>query len=266
MRYGIASWDYPEPGVALREQVQWWADRGFDAVSFEPDQLLQLTPSQRDAVCGFLAERDLTVTVHGSRLVLADTVRALQDMLGDRLLNVTMNPVMWGDSRGTLLDARRMGRLLGEICAATEGTPLHFGIEDFPRDELALEFFREDLEGVLSSPRFGTIIDLGHMNLWLQSREYYRGVTPASYLAGVPVPILEVHVHDNAGQKDDHGYLGFGNMDVRAVADGLRGTGFDAVCTIEVSPASYGASVEEGKLQAAESLQVWKANCDRHNA
>ncbi len=262
MRYGIASWDYPEPDVPLRQQVQWWADHGFDAISFTADQLLQLDPSHQGALCDLLAERELAVTVHNAQLVPADIARALGDLLGERLINVTMNPVMWHDSRGVLLDARKMGRLLGEIAAATRGTPLHFGIEDFPRDKLALDFFREDISGVLSNPRFGTIIDLGHMNYWLQSREYYQDVTPAAYLAGVPVPILEVHVHDNAG-KDDHGYLGFGNMDVPAVADALRRTGFDGISTIEVSPLSYGESVAHGKLQAVESLQIWRASWER---
>ena len=259
MRYAIASWDFLLEGVPLARQIEWFADRGYDAVSFDPPRqpdLLEAGPLGE--VTAVVRDRDLTVTLHGSFLIEPATVCVLAGRFGERLLNVTMNAPARPDSRGDLVDAGRVAARLEEIERATRGTDICFGTEDVPRDRLALEFYREAFEPLLACPRFGIIIDLGHMNMWLRTQEYYRGVSPSRYLADVPVPIIEVHVHDNCGRRDSHRPLGAGNLAVDEAAGALRRRGFDRVSTIEISPSSHGATVPESLPAAVESLRIWR--------
>jgi sugar phosphate isomerase/epimerase len=260
MKYAVATWDLHDENVPLAREVAWYADHGFDAVSFDPaSQRDLLTTPEGAAVKRVVEERDLAVTVHShAPLDPADAGRYL-DLFGARLLNITMNPVAWHDSRGILIDAKRLCGIMREIERVTRGTGVCFGTEDVPRDRMALEFYKNDLEPLLGHPRYGVIIDLGHMNLWLHTQEYYRGVTCADYLSGVPVPILEVHVHDNHGDKDSHSPLGAGNLDIKAAAGALRRIGFDRVSTIEIDPSNHGKTAAEFKLKAVENIAAWKA-------
>jgi len=262
MRYAIASWDFPQDDVPLARQVEWFADHGFDAVSFDPPkQPSLLDRAQLQDVATVVRRRNLAVTLHGSSPIDPATVGLLAERFGPRLLNVTMNPIMRPDSRGNLVDARRIAAHLSEIERITRGTDVCFGVEDIPRDSLALEFYREAFEQLLGCPRFGTLIDLGHMNMWLQTQEYYRGISPSQYLANVPVPIVEVHVHDNDGRRDSHQPLRAGNLAVGEAAAALRGRGFDRVSTIEISPAAHGATVSQCRPAAVESLHIWRSVC-----
>jgi sugar phosphate isomerase/epimerase len=131
------------------------------------------------------------------------------------------------------------------------------GVEDFPRDARARDFFRQALAPLLDSPRLGILIDLGHMHFWLNSRPCYRGVTPKQYIAGVPLRIREVHVHDNDGTSDAHRPLGEGTMDIAAVARALRAVGFDGVCTVEVVEGERGSAPDVAQM--ADTMRRMKA-------
>jgi sugar phosphate isomerase/epimerase len=148
--------------------------------------------------------------------------------------------------------------VLLEVARQTEGEDVFLGVEDFPLDASALDFYRDPLSPLLKNPRFGTLIDLGHMNLRLRGGDYYRGWTVEGYLAGVPRRIFEVHVHDNAGDRDSHAHIGYGNIDFAAAARGLRAVGFAGISTIEVSAPFYNATADQARRGARESLTRWR--------
>jgi sugar phosphate isomerase/epimerase len=78
------------------------------------------------------------------------------------------------------------------------------------------------------------------------------------YLARLPLPVWEVHLHDNSGDRDEHGHFGLGNVDFAAVAAGLKAIGFSGVSTIEIAPSFHGKTPAESKPLSAESLAQWK--------
>jgi sugar phosphate isomerase/epimerase len=185
-------------------------------------------------------------------------VETLLGRFGERLRVLTMDPCMTADSCGYSYDGARMARFLRQVEEATRATSVRFGVEDFPLDALALERDRAGLEPLLRCPRYGALIDLGHLNLRLKSGGYFRRLSPADYIRRVPVPILEVHVHDNAGDRDSHGPIGFGNVAFEEIARALRAVGFDGVSTIEIAPSFHGSTPAASKPRATESLERWR--------
>jgi sugar phosphate isomerase/epimerase len=93
----------------------------------------------------------------------------------------------------------------------------------------------------------------------MNGSEYFRGVAVAEYFRSLPCPLIELHLHDNSGEKDDHGHFGFGTVPIDEVAKALKDMKFDGVCTIEIVPAFHGSTPEESKDRAVESLNLWRS-------
>jgi sugar phosphate isomerase/epimerase len=249
MIYAAASWNLHNGSRVPDGLVAEAVAAGFTGISFDPGRQDLKHRWLRKAV----DEHELPVTIHGNDLVTPETVTALYEQFGERIVNVTMNVVIRHDSRGIPIDGGLLCDNLVGILEATAGARFTVGIEDFPRDRLAMGFFAQDLAPLLGLPRFGILIDLGHMHFWLHARPYYSGVSPEQFLANVPVPITEVHVHDNDGTADQHRPLGTGTNDIDAAVRGLRAAGFDGVCTVEVH-------VPSGADRLADAMAVYAAN------
>jgi sugar phosphate isomerase/epimerase len=102
----------------------------------------------------------------------------------------------------------------------------------------------ERLHARLGDPALGLLLDLGHLNIAHRSGLLETHM-PADFVAASPLPIWEIHVHDNDGASDRHWPLGEGNVDVDTIAQALLRRGFDGYVTLEVilldarSPASH---------------------------
>ena len=263
MRYGIAVWNYQQEDEPLDGLVEEFAGFGFDAVSFLPSQLVSCEPETAAALLALLRERGMAATVHGNFEMTRADVATILERFGDRLAAVTMDAAMTADSCGHFYDAPRMAALLREVEEATRERGLRFGVEDFPLDSRALEHYRGDLAPILDCPRYGALIDLGHLNLRRRGTAYFARLSPADYIRRVPLPIIEVHVHDNEGQRDSHGHIGFGNVPFEEIAQGLRDIGFDGISTIEIAPSFHGSTPAESRPRARESLEKWRAIWER---
>lgn len=120
------------------------------------------------------------------------------------------------------------------------GVPV--GIENWVIN-CAMKHF-ERLHTRLGDPALGLLLDLGHLNIAYRSG-LLGAATPADFVAASPLPIWEIHVHDNNGTSDRHWPLGEGNLDVETVAQALLRRGFDGYVTLEMilldaaSPASH---------------------------
>ncbi len=259
MRYGIAIWNYLEPDACVPDVVAEFVGFGFDAVSLQVQQITGLDASARRDLDSLLDERSLAATIHGDFRVDRMALRDAVAFLGTRLYAVSFDADMTLDSLGARYDAAGMARTLAELDARTTGASFHFGIEDFPLDRAALEHYRDDLVLLLERDCFGMLIDVGHLNLRCRREAYFQSLRPQEYLERLPLPVFEVHVHDNDGQGDCHAPIGTGNAPFEQVAEGLRDIGFDVVSTIEIAPSFHGSTPAESKPRARESLAAWRA-------
>ena len=258
MRYGIAVWNYRQEGISLHEMVNEFAGFGFSDISFLPSQITSLDEEQAENLISVMDTNTLGATVHGNFNLSIKEIIKIIDLFGDKLYSITFDPAMMSDSRGTFYDVKKMSTLLAEIQACSHDTELRFAIEDFPLDGLAIDHYQDELNPLLDYSRFGVLIDIGHMNLRIRHDDYFRRYTLEEYLSCIPLPIIEVHVHDNAGEKDSHGHIGFGSINFAAAARGLRGAGFEGISTIEIAPSFHGSTPEESKPLAKESLSQWR--------
>ena len=180
-------------------------------------------------------------------------------LFGEALHAMTFDPAMVRETDTWSHDTARMVPMLSDLIAMSEGTELRVGVEDFPLDEAALDACRADLEPLLACPRYGILIDVGHLNIRVRTDGYHRDVSVAEYFARVPLPVVEIHLHDNGGSKDEHGHFGLGNIDFEEVARALKAIGFQGISTIEIAPSFHGSTPAESKPHSRASLTAWKA-------
>lgn len=259
MRYATAIWNYAEEGVEFGELIEEFAGFGHDTISFSSSQWTKWSNGVGAEVASVIERHGLGVTAHCSFDVTPADAERLLGWFGEALLTVTFDAQMLMESRGMLYDAAGMAATLSGILDISAGTELKIAVEDFPLDRAALDFYRDDLAPVLDHPWYGILVDVGHLNMRVRQEGYFEGQSPEEYIAAVPLPIVEVHIHDNNGAKDEHGHIGLGNCDFAAVAAALKQVGFQGVSTIEIAPSFHGSTPAESKPDAKASLETWKA-------
>ena len=246
--------DAPMPDL-----IEEYAGYGFDTFSFKREMLADGDPKEVQETAGLLRERGYGATVHSDFELTPEMLSRFLELLGDRFYRLTFDAAHTQTAGGTSYDMKKMQPVLADVADQTRDTDVLFGVEDFPLDSSALEHYHAGLEPFLDNPRFGTLIDLGHLNLRLHSVEHFNARTPEEHLAAVPVPIIEIHVHDNNGRRDSHAHIGFGNGDFEAMARGLHAVGFDGVSTIEICPIFHDSTPAEARPRVRETLDRWRA-------
>jgi sugar phosphate isomerase/epimerase len=254
----VAVWNWAEEGRPLADLVRQLAGLGFEVMSFLPQQLLSLSAREARDLLAMLDGYRLRTTVHGTCALQPGAIQRIVDLLGHRLLAFTVDPLWRTDSRGTLYAAHAMVAVLQAIRNSTRGTSTRFAVEDFPLDALALDYYRDALEPILDSPRYGILLDLGHMNLRLAQEDYFQ-VDVGDYVSSLPLPIVEVHVHDNRGDQDSHAPMGAGDLPFPEVAGALMAVGFDGVSTIEIEPTFHGSTPAASKPHLRQTFEAWRA-------
>jgi sugar phosphate isomerase/epimerase len=154
------------------------------------------------------------------------------------------------------------------------------GYEQFGK--VALEDFgvteaeRAQIEPLKGNPRFGYLLDLGHMNIRIHGvntepinlfrnspsecpkcdnpgyNEFLRAFRSKEF------PIFEIHLHNNDGVGDLHQFLDVGTIDMRAIAAILKEIAFDGIVTIESVPRLAGYHYPESDQKILETLEYWK--------
>lgn len=259
MKYGVAVWNWHAPPQPLAEFVAELVCEGFEAIAVQPREILGLDPKQLADVLAVLDENEMPVTVHAAAADFpAETLQGLLDSLGNRLHAVTFDGVMVPTPSGRRWDTATMVQTLLLVDRLGSGVGVRFGIEDFPIDAAALEEFSADLKPVRDNPRWGMLVDLGHLNLRRHATEYFGRRTVAENIRCLPAPIHELHIHDNDGTRDAHMPLGSGTLEYVEAARALREVGFDGIATIEVCPSLHGRRPAEVWGTRAESLRRWR--------
>ena len=257
MKMGIALWNHREKGFL--EKVEFFAANGFRAVSALGGQFVRIDEATGDALAELLRRHDLAFTIHHklpsddkpptpeefpSHLDMILRWQRKHRLLTGLTFDVGADPDVWMPHLRSTLEAFR-------------GEDTFIGCEDFPLNDAA----RVRLGGLEKEfPRLGILVDLGHMNLRL-TKSLGRTPAPADiegYLRAIPLPVRELHVHNNDGLRDQHQHLGVGTLPVAAAGATLGAMKFDGISTIEFVPSWNDIPSPEGYELALASARIWE--------
>jgi len=116
------------------------------------------------------------------------------------------------------------------------------GLENFYYETTDIKYLDKIITGVKKKDEFGLLLDIGHLNLIFSQEQIIE------YLKKFPYKVLEVHLNDNNGYKDEHLSLGKGNIDFRRIFIELnKNKNFIGNFTIEIKSESFNKTVEEIK-------------------
>lgn len=275
MKNGLAAWHYPHRTVL--ENVKFFAENGFNAVSLLGYHMDDICKNGEDsaALAALVSEYGLTLTVH-HKMPATHGERDVAEYQA-----AVDNFAKWQKEYGTLAilsfdvpDAIR-DNVTGYIKYVLQAVPdSRIAVEDFGLT--AAE--RAQIEELKKEPRFGYLLDVGHMFLRIRGEntedytlfhnqqdecprcsepgyeEFMRAFRTKEF------SIYEIHMHNNDGVSDLHQFLENGKLNVQAVAAVLRDLKWDGVLTIESAPGytfpCYGDDADKGILATYE---IWKS-------
>ncbi len=149
------------------------------------------------------------------------------DRLGARVVTVHLGSHAKEESPAAALD-RTIGAL-AEVAPAAESAGIVIGVENFVKcyNEKDMgctvgEF--ERLFAAVDSPSVGLNLDVGHANV--------TG-TLGPMLEGLSSRMVNMHLHGNGGDADDHIPFGQGTVDWPGLLDSLVGLGYGGPMTLE---------------------------------
>lgn len=90
------------------------------------------------------------------------------------------------------------------------------------------------------TPTPGILLDAGHANIHVRRDGVAGEEEIGAYVCALPLDILEVHLSDNHGERDEHLPLGTGLLDLHSLFTALRTVGFHGQLTLEVCRDSNG--------------------------
>lgn len=256
--YATSTWCWTTQQISVADLIDEFIGYGYNAMSFSTAHLKAQPDDAVRRAAELVKERNLPVTFHGNTGIGFDQLMEYVAMFSPHVECITFDATRGKEPRGMLYDAGEMVPFMRAVLDATAGTEILVGVEDFPLNREAADFYGDDLAAVIDDPRFGMLIDVGHMNMYLTSERYYAGMSIADYFAALPLPVIELHLHDNNGYQDQHGWSGMGTLDFAAVADAARAIGFSGISTIEIAPGMHGSNPDADRPHARTTLDQWK--------
>jgi sugar phosphate isomerase/epimerase len=269
MRASITVWNVPAP--SLEERLDEAAALGFRSVALT--HALTPTAADHDAerLGHWLEARHLEALVHSdignaTRDQDAQAVRQhieavarFQQETG-RIRLMTFDPGFYRQPNNTMAyHADYTLQILELALERLAPLGIRVGLENWAINAHPQDFTR--VAEALGDPALGILLDLGHLHIALHSGALAS--SPDAYIAALPLPIWEIHVHDNDGERDRHQPLGWGTLDVEAMAGVLQAHGFDGYVTVEIiampwNQAEYAQDVRHTRDQMLQAL--WAAS------
>ena len=240
MIYGWAIWNLG--GADQAEKCRLAAAMGLDFVSFNASPLAwaKRNPGGGAATPGLLAELGLAWTVHcaigradrpespSSLSESLDEIAAFAADAGPPVVVSTDPGYNVDDSAGWVYDREATARGLEAIFERLSLLGMRIALENWrtnSRPEQLDEMGRR-FDGL------GMLLDIGHMNIHVTT----TGLAVGDYVASLPLPVIDLHMHDNDGTADQHLPLGEGTLALAETAGALGALGYDGPATIEVCP------------------------------
>ena len=272
---GLAIWHYPTRNDV--ENAAFFADNGFGSVSMHGRAMAKVGMNEElgEAFASVIREKGLVLTAH-SKLPLKHTEEEVAIFKRD------IDAIAKWQKKYGLLEV-----LSFDVAQDVRDNVMPYieyvlGYEQFGK--VALEDFgvtedeRAQIEPLKGNPRFGYLLDLGHMNI----RIHGVNTEPINLFRNSPTecpqttnpgyneflqafrskefPIFEIHLHNNDGVGDLHQFLDVGTIDMKAIADILKGMNYQGVVTIETVPRLAGYFYPEADEKILETFAYWK-NC-----
>lgn len=274
MKNGIAAWHYPHRSIL--ENVAYFADHGYESVSLHGDHMLAITRDAQDSLtlARLVAQKGIALTVHHKLPASHESsaVSAFQNAVDriaawqteHRLLSVYSFDVPQNirDNVAPYID-----HVLSRV------PDCGIAVEDFgltPNE-------REQIAYLKQTPRFGYLVDIGHMFIRLRALNQ-SGHTLFTHsdcegdarldllytdflraFCSKEFPILEMHLHSNDGADDLHFFLDDGILPLREVARAVKTFGFQGVMTIESAPNfRFECRFPVSDERIARTFEIWK--------
>jgi len=129
-----------------------------------------------------------------------------------------------------VLDEPLMVEMLGFLLDLSGRFPIRPALENWPKPGVGTP---EALRGILAQTGgVGILLDLGHVNLALAT-DWCSCGSADEFIRALPAPVLEVHLHDNHGETDEHLPPGEGDADLVGAMGALVRLGFRGPLTVE---------------------------------
>ena len=237
MRIGCATWLLGAD--KLLEAVRAACDAGLTAVSLNYAPIERLLPDELRELNHLMESHDLVATLHTSVGLAGDEqwpwvlqfrlawIREWHEQTG-RLACVTFDPGFIVDGEARIFDVARSSAALRSAAEVFAPLGVKVGIEYSHRCLNTVRLVTEFAEAA-NFPHVGQLLDLGHLNMCVQ-----RGECDATeFILNSPLEIVELHVHSNNGERDEHRPLDEGTLDLAPVVAALKTRGFDGIATLE---------------------------------
>jgi sugar phosphate isomerase/epimerase len=264
----------PKP---LRKCVEEIAAAGFDGVTFaaapldDPRRLDNLQGREASELRRFLKSLGLMRSLH----IFSDQYFAGQTQRTDRLVKgvqqsiercvealasddeppliVSLDPICLPPFQTNAVDVDLVVEMLGFLVPLSEQLNVRAALENWPKPEVETP---EALRRLLSRVRgpVGILLDTGHLHMALR-RSWCEAKTPAEFIRALPAEVLEVHLHDNHGDADEHLPPGAGTADLAGIMRTLIEAGFRGPVTLECDLRP------KGRPSPAEALQNVRQLC-----
>ncbi len=105
-------------------------------------------------------------------------------------------------------------RSLSSIDRISAQYGVRIAVENMPSFPFMLGHTAEEMNDLIGTTNLGFCLDIGHGNTTGQTDELIKAFRDR---------LVNVHIHDNRGEMDEHLTLGEGNIDFKKIIDSLKG-------------------------------------------
>lgn len=231
MYKGVAIWNYAGDAV---ENARAFAKAGFDAVSWNAPLFVdRYEDEDRERVAAYLRESGQYLTMHNLLPDPRDPEEIASARHAWRVLSDwnAKHRLLKGMTFDFVHPHDEQLPLLKECMEVFRGTGVFLACEDTPLHARTMEKFARY---ITPEDDYGILIDLGHMNVRQNMMELHEPEDIMKMFGQLPLPLRELHLHDNMGRKDEHREVGYGNLPLAAVVEATKAIGFDGIVTVEV--------------------------------
>ena len=245
MKIGIAVWNIRKKSIV--ETIDRVSSMGFTAVSFLGSSFEE--ESEKEVVAA-IKRHKLAVTFHLAFFSMRkarflkdlktrlDNIKTLikKNKLEKTVLNVCFDPAFdeLGKRHDVIYNPANTIKALKFTLKHIKGVKV--GIENWTVNSKIEDF--QNIAKKINSKRLGLLLDIGHMHIAVKKGLIDRR-NLSEYIKAFPLPVFELHIHDNNGEEDSHLPLGRGTMDYKTVFKELKSSGkLDKACvaTLELKP------------------------------
>ncbi|MBC7095544.1 MULTISPECIES: TIM barrel protein [Thermococcus] len=258
MLNSISIWNFIDEENDIVDLTILFTENGFDAVSFTPESIFRLSKSKISKLKSVIDEKRIPVTIHADFNISTNEIDKLFDIFDNSLKCISLDPRCKIDQDGNFFESLNVIKTLEYLIDKTESKGILFGLEDFPLDSNALKNHSNQMQRILKCPRYGILLDLGHMNLRINNHAYFKNKGIIKYITDIPVKIIELHVHDNDSLGDKHMPPGKGVLDYNTVVNTLKELKFNSIATLEIAPKRYNSTPTMEIESAIQGVQFWR--------